>query len=172
MKCIQDNLSRPISRRTYYDYKKKVYKNHEKHSPYFGLIKNLDFGMSRDLVSLSLMSSKSDIMEEGLKENIQKKEFDRLDLHALYLNALESKSQVMLEHSNNFIYKTEAKKQIVSERHESIPDNAIIREEFIKCGKDSCLKCPHGPYFYAYWKDENGKLRKRYVGLYKPTKLR
>jgi hypothetical protein len=24
--------------------------------------------------------------------------------------------------------------------------------------------CPHGPYFYAYWKDEHGKLKKKYIG--------
>jgi hypothetical protein len=38
-----------------------------------------------------------------------------------------------------------------------------IREEFVKCGKAGCKKCPHGPYRYAYWR-ENGKLRKRYLG--------
>jgi hypothetical protein len=36
-------------------------------------------------------------------------------------------------------------------------------EEHIKCGR-SCLMCPHGPYYYAYWKDENGRLRKKYIG--------
>jgi len=25
------------------------------------------------------------------------------------------------------------------------------------------LGCPHGPYYYAYWK-ENGKLKKKYIG--------
>jgi hypothetical protein len=24
--------------------------------------------------------------------------------------------------------------------------------------------CPHGRYYYAYWKDENGKLKKKYIG--------
>jgi len=37
-----------------------------------------------------------------------------------------------------------------------------LRSEWVKCGK-KCKGCPHGPYWYAYWR-EDGKLRKRYVG--------
>jgi hypothetical protein len=51
----------------------------------------------------------------------------------------------------------------------SIPDGAFVREEFIKCGKISCFTCPHGPYYYAYWKDNHGKLKKKYLGTNKPT---
>jgi hypothetical protein len=45
--------------------------------------------------------------------------------------------------------------------------NATIKEEYVRCGK---LECPyeHGPYYYAYWKDDNGKLRKKYIGKYHP----
>ncbi len=54
----------------------------------------------------------------------------------------------------------------------SIPDNATIREEFIKCGKSSCNRCLHGPYYYAYWKDKannnKNKLRKKYLGVIDP----
>jgi hypothetical protein len=32
----------------------------------------------------------------------------------------------------------------------------------VKCGK-KCGGCPHGPYWYAYWR-EGKRLRKRYVG--------
>ncbi len=49
----------------------------------------------------------------------------------------------------------------------SIPKNATIREEFIKCGKVTCNLCPHGPYYYTYWKDKSksnkNKLRKKYL---------
>ena len=38
-----------------------------------------------------------------------------------------------------------------------------------KCQSD-CPRCKHGPYFYAYWKDNKGKLRKKYVGKYHPAK--
>ena len=38
-----------------------------------------------------------------------------------------------------------------------------LRSQMIKCGKDSCTRCPHGPYWYAYWWEE-GKRRSRYLG--------
>jgi hypothetical protein len=47
-----------------------------------------------------------------------------------------------------------------------IPENATIREEYVKCGNPACQKCNidgHGPYLYAYWKQDK-KLKKRYVG--------
>ncbi len=44
-----------------------------------------------------------------------------------------------------------------------VPANATIREEHVKCKKFQCMMCPHGPYYYAYWK-ENGKLKKKYIG--------
>ena len=43
-----------------------------------------------------------------------------------------------------------------------IPLNATIRQEYVKCGNPDCQKL-HGPYFYAYWKQDK-KLNKRYVG--------
>ena len=43
-----------------------------------------------------------------------------------------------------------------------IPPNATIRQEYVKCGDPDCQNL-HGPYFYAYWKQDK-KLNKRYVG--------
>jgi hypothetical protein len=43
-----------------------------------------------------------------------------------------------------------------------IPPNATIRQEYVKCGNPDCQN-PHGPYLYAYWKQDK-KLKKRYVG--------
>jgi len=51
----------------------------------------------------------------------------------------------------------------------SLPKNATIREEFIKCGKPSCSLCPHGPYYYSYLRDKvTKKLRKKYLGVIDP----
>jgi len=38
-----------------------------------------------------------------------------------------------------------------------------LRNQMVRCGKRGCTKCPHGPYWYAYWTEE-GKRRSRYVG--------
>jgi hypothetical protein len=37
------------------------------------------------------------------------------------------------------------------------------RQELVRCGKPGCTKCPHGPYWYAYYR-EDGRLRSRYIG--------
>ncbi len=41
------------------------------------------------------------------------------------------------------------------------------RQEEVRCGKDRCTSCPHGPYWYAYWK-EDGRTRSRYIGRHLP----
>lgn len=43
------------------------------------------------------------------------------------------------------------------------------RLEPVKCGKPGCTKCPHGPYWYAYWR-EDGKVRSRYIGPELPAR--
>lgn len=41
------------------------------------------------------------------------------------------------------------------------------RQQRVRCGKRGCTRCPHGPYWYAYWR-EGGRLRSRYVGKTPP----
>ncbi len=43
------------------------------------------------------------------------------------------------------------------------PGRVTFRQEAVKCGKKGCTRCPHGPYWYAYWR-EGGRTRSRYVG--------
>ncbi|MGH8874725.1 MAG: hypothetical protein ACRDVM_05670 [Acidimicrobiia bacterium] len=38
-----------------------------------------------------------------------------------------------------------------------------LRRQWVRCGKPACRSCPHGPYWYAYWR-EAGRRRSRYVG--------
>lgn len=38
-----------------------------------------------------------------------------------------------------------------------------LRQQMVKCGRDSCTTCPHGPYWYAYWR-EDGRRHSKYVG--------
>lgn len=41
--------------------------------------------------------------------------------------------------------------------------NVSMRQQMVRCGKSGCTRCPHGPYWYAYW-TEDGRRRSRYVG--------
>lgn len=41
----------------------------------------------------------------------------------------------------------------------------------VNCGKSECQSCPHGPYWYAFWK-EGGKTRTRYIGKDLPDQSR
>jgi len=45
----------------------------------------------------------------------------------------------------------------------SRPGKVSYRLENINCGKIGCKSCPHGPYWYAYWRAD-GRLRSRYIG--------
>ena len=47
------------------------------------------------------------------------------------------------------------------------PGKVSYRQEYVKCGKERCRSCPHGPYWYAYWK-EGGRTRSRYIGRHLP----
>lgn len=42
------------------------------------------------------------------------------------------------------------------------------RQEHVRCGKPGCGRCPHGPYWYAYWR-EGGRVRSRYIGKSLPA---
>ncbi|MDQ3953852.1 MAG: hypothetical protein M3279_12965 [Actinomycetota bacterium] len=42
------------------------------------------------------------------------------------------------------------------------------RLESVRCGKPGCTTCPHGPYWYAYYR-EDGKVKSRYIGAELPA---
>lgn len=45
------------------------------------------------------------------------------------------------------------------------------RLERVKCGKAACTSCPHGPYWYAYFR-EGDRLRSRYIGRELPDDVK
>jgi hypothetical protein len=58
-------------------------------------------------------------------------------------------------------------------KEEDLPEKGIVldiktsgsityRLEKVSCGK-GCKGCPHGPYWYGYWR-EGGKTRSKYIG--------
>jgi len=52
-----------------------------------------------------------------------------------------------------------ADRVILEERHSG---SMTYRLERVSCGK-KCKGCPHGPYWYGYWR-EGGKTRSKYIG--------
>ncbi|MGH3665166.1 MAG: hypothetical protein ACRDU8_03565 [Egibacteraceae bacterium] len=48
--------------------------------------------------------------------------------------------------------------------------SVTYRQERVRCGRN-CTQCPHGPYWYAYWK-ERGRSRSQYVGRELPADVR
>jgi hypothetical protein len=73
----------------------------------------------------------------------------------------------LVEQTNHMLARLNSQRDLTSRNYKSIPSGATIRKEYIKCGNPYCYRCKHGPYYYGYWK-ENGKLKKKYIGLYDP----
>jgi hypothetical protein len=106
------------------------------------------------------------------KENNRKPLFDwdkslfgnkRTSLQKVLANANKA-----IEKSTKFINKIKSRDLACANRTKSIPENATIRKEYIKCGKQVCEQ-KHGPYYYAYWKDpESKKVKKKYIGNHMP----
>lgn len=170
LKYIKEHFSRQISRRTYYAYKNKIYKKHEANSLSFRILRMQGTKKSKNWTNLSLLFNRDNMIEEGLKNDIRLNEFDKVDNLPQYFQKLYARTGAVIEHSMNFLEELESKRQLVNENYKSIPDKATIREEYVKCGKKYCFRCKHGPYYYAYWKDENGKLKKKYIGRNNPRK--
>jgi len=49
-------------------------------------------------------------------------------------------------------------------------DGVSYRQASVRCGKD-CAACPHGPYWYAHWR-EGGRARSLYIGRELPTDVK
>jgi hypothetical protein len=62
----------------------------------------------------------------------------------------------VIERTNRLSGRINSQRALADKNYKSIPPHANIRTESVKCGKPDCNGCKHGPYYYAYWK-ENGK---------------
>jgi len=54
------------------------------------------------------------------------------------------------------------------------PDGVIYRQQYVRCGKPNCKKCPpagpgHGPYWYGFYWDYGQRTRSFYVGKQLPS---
>jgi hypothetical protein len=91
-----------------------------------------------------------------------------MDDYIINHNQIIEDANKTLEKSTNFINKIKSRELACVTKAKSLPANATIRKEYIKCGKNICEEL-HGPYYYAYWKDPVvKKLKKKYIGTFMP----
>ncbi len=162
LETINKILDKDISRRTYYNYKKKLYDKEIIHQVKDSIYDN--HMMRCLLLDLEETDQKMCLKADFL---VWQQLPDRKDIfHDPHIQEAELEE---LEKTKSMI--TQFANQIDEplQRYDKVPKNANIRQESIKCGKESCNDCPHGPYYYAYWKDPSTKkLKKKYIGQFNP----
>ena len=165
--AINNILNENTSRRTYYNYKKRLYDKE-----IFTKLKDTMFD-TKEMKCLLLELEETNRFESRRADKLISEQFpNRKDI----FNDT-GKQMELIERANegikSIIDKFNRITNSFSINYNPIPENATIREEFVKCGKESCDRCPHGPYYYAYWKDNTkdnmkNKLRKKYLRVMDP----
>jgi hypothetical protein len=86
------------------------------------------------------------------------------------LNAIDARlNSALLDRRAGRASDTDAPPRGLAEpNNEAQVGSITFRYETVRCGKENCSRCPHGPYWYAYWK-ENGRTRSRYIGRTLPA---
>lgn len=107
------------------------------------------------MASISLLSHRERIIRDGLiNGNINNRdEFSRLDDHEISLKKMLEKAGSIIKQGEKLVVEMNTKREIANRNSKTIPKNATIRKEYVKCGKEFFLRCKHGPYYYAYWRD-------------------
>ena len=140
------------------------------HSIYLFSKMNLAYcGWDMDEWDLEILSFFIRVVGKAYKDASQALDWGKplLSQHRGLLENVLAHTKKTAERSRRFLDKIESKKQSSINRAKSIPRNATIRQEYIKCGKTTCYHVKHGPYYYVYWKDpETKRLKKKYIGQY------
>jgi hypothetical protein len=175
LELINGKLSKPISRSTYYNYKNKLYQDEKFQS------------LKKSIYKSKLFKSLMLYMDDDDADNPDGYDFNKLiseqfpnkqDIFCITDEQFDKNSRLYDKIKSNFCmpsYKG-PKLDVNLTRTTGLPNNYTLREEYIRCGKgkiNRCKSCPHGPYYYAYWREkfpsENKSiLRKKYVGSINP----
>ncbi len=171
--CVNKILDRNISRRTYYNYKNKLYKD-----DIFNKLKESIYNSHLNRLSILLLNDDADSevrakVNELVAGQFPDKEKPSFILPSHYCDGNDDNTKGKLKDVLAKIKRSKKTEKLANDRLNPIPKNATIREESIKCGKVNCNQCPHGSYYYAYWKektkdDNKSKLRKKYLGVMDP----
>jgi hypothetical protein len=157
---IKRKLGISISRRTFYEFKRSLYqlqilKKTE------SVLSDIGFGTFGELFpEKTYLNSENELTKRY--SNIISLDFIPESSYEVFSDASNTMGK-----SRNFFGRLNKLKETSRKNYESVPENATIRTEYIKCGNYSCRRCKHGPYYYAYWR-QKGKRYKKYLGKYDP----
>jgi hypothetical protein len=161
---ISKKLNRKISRTSYYNCKREILENDIYASFY------CDSLLKKSLSIISNITEGTRIVNSSSDPRIRSHNiWNDPEFVSKYSDRFFADSYAIVEQTNHMVARINSQRDLTSRNYKSIPSGATIREEHVKCGKPDCNRCKHGPYYYAYWK-ENGKLKKKYIGRYDPRK--
>ncbi|MGD9672126.1 MAG: hypothetical protein AB7U98_01450 [Candidatus Nitrosocosmicus sp.] len=159
---ISSNFFRPISRRSYYVYKKKL-----KHTCSFLRSELQDENILANKAPnfFLLLQLRDYLIKVGEEMGINLPYFDRYYFFTSYFVCSLSHAETALSSSKRFKDQFEKKLRLKDANLKSLPSNVTVRREYVKCGKCISSQCKHGPYYYGYWRDKRGRLIKKYIGV-------
>lgn len=173
LRLISHVLSKNISTSGYYKYKKKLYEDEKfqslKKSIYNSKLLKCLLLYLEDLEEPHGSNPENFVFEQfPFKKNI----FQISEIQYEKISKFNTKirSDFLLTRNNSEKFRSNLA------RVNDLPIKYTLREEYVTCGKNKsnkCKSCPHGPYYYAYWKDKSdesakGLLRKKYLGTIDP----
>ncbi len=137
----KQNINRNISRRSYYNYKRKLY-SHD----VFNRLKESIYKSSIDRLSILLLNDDADLevrtkVNELVAGQFQDKEKPVFLLPARHYDENDDNTKDKLKYTLIKIKQFKETEKLTKDRLKSVPKNATIREEFIKCGKVNCNLC-------------------------------
>jgi hypothetical protein len=161
---ISKKLSRKFSRTSYYSCKSETSENDIYGYFYWDSRFKKSFSIIHNITERTrIVNSSSDSRIRS--HNV----WDDADFVSRYSDRFFADANDVIARTNRLSGRINSQRALADKNYKSIPSHANIREESVKCGKPDCNRCKHGPYYYAYWK-ENGKLKKKYIGRYDPRK--
>jgi hypothetical protein len=161
---IYKKLSRKISRNSYYNCKKEMTDNNF-FTKFFS-----DSQRKKSSPILHNIAERNRILNSCSDARIKSHNiWDDSEFVSKYFDRFLADGYALVERTKHMSARLNSQRNLSSSNYKSIPSNATVREEYVKCGNPYCYRCKHGPYYYGYWK-ENGKLKKKYIGRYDPRK--
>lgn len=154
LELINEKLSKPISRSTYYNYKKKLYSDKK-----FQSLKQSIYNSKLLKCILLYLDEADNPSDINIRNIILEKYPDKKDIFEIAEEQGDKIAQIHNRVQSNFCLRNSYSNNFCSNltRVNQLLKNYTINEEYIRCGKqktNKCKSCAHGFYYYAYWKEK------------------